>query len=87
MTNFFGSVMKTIHTSSAYRAISGLDSSRAKFVASSDKSYDRDAQRITNNPDPEKDSYHYMAKVSVLNFLERNLEVVILTHLLFNGSV
>ncbi|PWA64155.1 Peptidase C13, legumain [Artemisia annua] len=63
VTNFFGSVMKTIHTSSAYRAISGRDSSRAKLVASSDKSYDRDAQRITDNPDPEKDSYHYKAKV------------------------
>ncbi|KAK9057430.1 hypothetical protein SSX86_022265 [Deinandra increscens subsp. villosa] len=46
VTNFFGSVMKTIHTSSAYRAISGK-------YGSSVKSDDVNAQRITSS-DPEK---------------------------------
>ncbi|XP_076935057.1 uncharacterized protein LOC143601554 [Bidens hawaiensis] len=53
VTNFFGSVMKTIHTSSAYRVISGKDSIQVKSDVPSDQSADVDAQRITSS-DPEK---------------------------------
>ncbi|XP_076895848.1 uncharacterized protein LOC143548625 [Bidens hawaiensis] len=53
VTNFFGSVMKTIHTSSGYRVISGKDSIRVKSDVSSDQSADVDDQRITSS-DPEK---------------------------------
>ncbi|KAI3787893.1 hypothetical protein L2E82_00391 [Cichorium intybus] len=47
VTNFFGSVMKTIHTESAYRVIS-----------SHPKSSDMDAQRITPSSDPKKQGDH-----------------------------
>lgn len=53
VTNFFGSVMKTIHTGSAYRAISVKDSIQPKIDLSSDQSYDEDSQKITSS-DPEK---------------------------------
>ncbi|XP_024975788.1 putative GPI-anchor transamidase [Cynara cardunculus var. scolymus] len=58
VTNFFGSVMETIHTGSAYRGVSGKDSNRAKFEVSSDQSYDRDAKSITTSSDPEKQVDH-----------------------------
>ncbi|CAK9162554.1 unnamed protein product [Ilex paraguariensis] len=45
VTNFFGSVMETIHTDSAYRALSGKDSSRAKIKTSLDPSAVQDLQR------------------------------------------
>ncbi|KAI3787894.1 hypothetical protein L2E82_00392 [Cichorium intybus] len=51
VTNFFGSVMKTIHTESAYRVISSKDSSHPK-------SSDMDAQRITPSSDPKKQVDH-----------------------------
>lgn len=37
VTNFFGSVMETIHTDSAYRALSGRESNRAKIKISPDQ--------------------------------------------------
>ncbi|KAH7860802.1 hypothetical protein Vadar_018156 [Vaccinium darrowii] len=37
VTNFFGSVMETIHTDSAYRALSGRESSRANIKKSPDQ--------------------------------------------------
>ncbi|KAJ9543466.1 hypothetical protein OSB04_023173 [Centaurea solstitialis] len=55
VTNFFGSVMKTIHTVSAYRGMLGKDSSRAKFVASSDQSYNTDAKSIASDPEKQVD--------------------------------
>lgn len=60
MTNFFGSVMKTIHTDSAYRAISSKGRNGAKFDVSSD-------QRITTSSDPEKLVYHPETKVRVFD--------------------
>uniref|UniRef100_A0A5B7AU76 Putative GPI-anchor transamidase isoform X1 n=1 Tax=Davidia involucrata TaxID=16924 RepID=A0A5B7AU76_DAVIN len=45
VTNFFGSVMETIHTDSAYRALSSRDSSRAKIKISLDKSVGEDKRR------------------------------------------
>lgn len=62
VTNFFGSVMKTIHTDSAYRATSGKESSRAKSYVSPDQSDDVDAQRVTSS-DPKKQVDHPDIKV------------------------
>ncbi|KAI3667934.1 hypothetical protein L6452_43005 [Arctium lappa] len=58
VTNFFGSVMKTIHTGSAYRGVSGKDGNQAKFDVSSDQSYDKDAKSITTSSDAEKQVDH-----------------------------
>lgn len=59
VTNFFGSVMKTIHTGSAYRAMLGKDSSRAEFNVWSDRSYDTDAKSVViTSSDPEKQVDH-----------------------------
>ncbi|KAL4587963.1 hypothetical protein LXL04_000840 [Taraxacum kok-saghyz] len=54
VTNFFGSVMKTIHTASAYRFISRKDSNQPQFDMSSHQSSDMNAQRIATSSDPEK---------------------------------
>nr|XP_043610320.1 putative GPI-anchor transamidase [Erigeron canadensis] len=62
VSNFFGSVMKTIHTSYAYRGISGKDSSRATSDESLDHSYDRDVQRTSTSSDPEKQVDHQETK-------------------------
>ncbi|KAI7734210.1 hypothetical protein M8C21_018979 [Ambrosia artemisiifolia] len=62
VTNFFGSVMKTIHTDSAYRAVSGKDRSRVKSDVSSAQSDDVDAQRMTGS-DPERQVDHSDIKV------------------------
>ncbi|KAJ0783325.1 putative legumain protein [Helianthus annuus] len=57
VTNFFGSVMKTIHTDSAYRGTSGKDSSRVKYDVTSGQLDDVDARRMTSS-DPEKQGDH-----------------------------
>ncbi|KAJ0523440.1 putative peptidase C13, legumain [Helianthus annuus] len=57
VTNFFGSVMKMIHTDSAYRATSGKDSSRVKYDVTSGQSDDMDARRMTSS-DPVKQVDH-----------------------------
>lgn len=51
VTNFFGSVMKTIHTDSAYRAFSKKDSSGVKIKMVLDQSVHQDARRtlVTSN--------------------------------------
>ncbi|XP_052208365.1 uncharacterized protein LOC127812085 isoform X2 [Diospyros lotus] len=45
VTNFFGSVMETIHTDSSYRAFSGRDPKSAKIEISSDRSDELHEQR------------------------------------------
>jgi phosphatidylinositol glycan class K len=48
VTNFFGSVMETIHTDSAYRVLSRKESSRVEIRMSTDKS-DHDKERLLLN--------------------------------------
>ncbi|KAA8525014.1 hypothetical protein F0562_011348 [Nyssa sinensis] len=47
VTNFFGSVMETIHTDSAYKALSSRDSSGAEIKKSLHKSVGEDKQRTS----------------------------------------
>lgn len=48
MTNFFGSVMETIHTDSAYRVLSRKESSSDEIRMSTEKS-DHDKERLLLN--------------------------------------
>ncbi|KAL2247203.1 UNVERIFIED_CONTAM: GPI-anchor transamidase [Sesamum indicum] len=50
VTNFFGSVMETIHTDSPYRAFSGISSKRSKIEMPLDQS-DRDNRRTLQGSD------------------------------------
>lgn len=54
VTNFFGSVMETIHTDSAYAALSGKDPSWVKMKVSSDASSELEARRIIISADLEE---------------------------------
>ncbi|KAK2968668.1 hypothetical protein RJ640_004027 [Escallonia rubra] len=49
VTNFFGSVMETIHTDSAYRALSGKDSSKSKTCLLLDQSVHDVMQRLKSS--------------------------------------
>ncbi|KAK3015369.1 hypothetical protein RJ639_006805 [Escallonia herrerae] len=49
VTNFFGSVMETIHTDSAYRALSGIDSSKSKTCLLLDQSVHDVMQRLKSS--------------------------------------
>lgn len=48
MTNFFGSVMETIHTDSAYRVLSRKESGSVEIRMSTEKS-DHDKERLLLN--------------------------------------
>lgn len=48
MTNFFGSVMETIHTDSAYRVLSRKESGSVEMRMSTEKS-DHDKERLLLN--------------------------------------
>ncbi|KAL8258974.1 hypothetical protein R6Q59_026927 [Mikania micrantha] len=63
VTNFFGSVMKTIHTGSAYRAISSKHRSLAKSDVLSNPCDIVDAQKIKEHTDSEKQVDHPDTKV------------------------
>ncbi|KAM2493507.1 hypothetical protein PS1_044904 [Malus domestica] len=51
VTNFFGSVMETIHTDSAYKALSRTSSSRAEFKMPFDQSVNDDERRVLADSD------------------------------------
>ncbi|KAK9919491.1 hypothetical protein M0R45_028082 [Rubus argutus] len=51
VTNFFGSVMETIHTDSAYKALSRKSFSRAEIKTSFDKTVNGDERRILADSD------------------------------------
>ena len=51
VTNFFGSVMETIHTDSAYKALSGKSLTKADVKISPDKSTHDDHRKIIEKSD------------------------------------
>ena len=51
MTNFFGSVMETIHTDSAYKALSRTSSSRAEIKMPFDRSINDNERRVLADSD------------------------------------
>ena len=63
MTNFFGSVMETIHTDSAYGALSGKQLKSVEIKMSSDSSGE-DRQRILENSDVKDQGSGLNIKVS-----------------------
>lgn len=65
VTNFFGSVMKTIHTDSAYRAFSKKDSSGVKIKMVLDQSVHQDARRTLVTSNVEDQSSYKITKDQV----------------------
>lgn len=56
VTNFFGSVMETIHTDTAYRVFSSEDSSMGKIKISLDQSVEQDMRRTLASSDAQQHS-------------------------------
>lgn len=68
MTNFFGSVMETIHTDSAYRSWSNKNVGGAKAKMSLDRSISDSDGRFLRNFDDEDQFHDLSAEVTLLFF-------------------
>lgn len=67
MTNFFGSVMETIHTDTAYKALSRKSSSRAEIKTSFDKTINGDERRTLADSDGQDQLSDLKKEVTFLN--------------------
>lgn len=68
MTNFFGSVMETIHTDSAYKVLSRKTSSRPDNKMSPDKSIDHNQRKLVADSDGADQINVTKPVVKLLNF-------------------